>query len=79
MGAAVAESVEPSATDRRARVLNPPAETPSCTLMAPGACKIRRGFNVLEVLIQIISPGPINDSFCIRDKAVREKTDISDS
>ena len=28
-----------------------------CTLMAPGACKIRRGYNVLQVPIQIIPLG----------------------
>ena len=26
----------------------------TCTLMAPGACKIHRGYNVLQVPIQII-------------------------
>ena len=30
-------------SDRRARVRGSPGETPPCTLMAPGACKIRRG------------------------------------
>ena len=45
--AAVALSSEYSIPDRRARVRGSPSETPPCTLMAPGACKIRRGYNVL--------------------------------
>ena len=39
---AVAESDEHSAPDRRARVRDSPGETLPCTLMPPGACKIRR-------------------------------------
>ena len=53
-GPAVAQSVEYSAPDRRARVRGSPGEKPPCTLMAPGVCKIRRECNVLEVPIQII-------------------------
>ena len=33
----------------RARVRGLPGDTPTCTLMGPGACKIRRGCNVLHV------------------------------
>ena len=32
-----------------------PAEAPRCTLMAPGASKIRHGCNVLHVSIQVIA------------------------
>ena len=32
-------------------------ETPPCKLMAPDACKIRRGCNVLEVPIQVLPLG----------------------
>ena len=34
-----------------------PGEKPSCTLMAPGACRICRGCNALQVPIQIIPLG----------------------
>ena len=44
--------------DRRTRVRGLPDETPSYTLLAPGACKIHRGCSVLSVVaavpIQII-------------------------
>ena len=46
--------VESLAPDRRARVRGSPGEKLPCTLMAHGACKIRRGCNVLQVPIQII-------------------------
>ena len=46
-----------SVPDRRARVRGWPGDTPPCTLMASGACKIRRGPNVLQIPIQIISLG----------------------
>ena len=39
----------------RARVRDSPGKTLSCTLMAPGACKIRCRCNVLQVPIHIIS------------------------
>ena len=35
------------------RIRGSPGETSPCTLMTPGACKIRRGCNVLQVPIQI--------------------------
>ena len=53
--AAVAQWVESSALDRGTLVRDSPSEKPSCRLMAPGACKIRRGCNALQVPIQIIS------------------------
>ena len=41
-------------------------ESPTCTLMAPDACKIPR-YNVLQVPIQIIPLGvPKRDSFPVR-------------
>ena len=42
VGNAVAQSVEHSAPDRRAWIRGSPRETSLCTLLAPGACKIRR-------------------------------------
>ena len=51
------KSDEHSAPDRRAWVQGSPDETAPCTLMTPGACKIRRGCNVLQVHIQIIPLG----------------------
>ena len=48
----VAQSVESLALDQRARVRGSPGKKPSCILMAPGAWKIRRGCNVLQVPIQ---------------------------
>ena len=53
----VGKSDEHLAPDRRVRVQGLPGETPPCTLMAPGACKIHRGSNALQVPIQIISLG----------------------
>ena len=50
----VGKSDEHPALYRKARVRGSPGETPPCTLMSPGACKIRRGCNVLQVPIQII-------------------------
>ena len=44
---AVGKSTEHSVPDRRARVSGSSGKTLPCTLMAPGACKIRRGYNVL--------------------------------
>ena len=59
-GPAVAKSDEPSASERRARVRGLPGETLPCTLMAPGACKIRRfdsGLNGdLHSSIFVLSP-----------------------
>ena len=49
---AVAQSVESSTADRRTQVQGSPGEKPSCMLMAPGACKISGGCNVLHVPIQ---------------------------
>ena len=46
-----------SALDRRAQVRGSPGDTPPYTLMAPGASKIRHGFNVLQVSIQILHLG----------------------
>ena len=43
--------------DISVRLVASPGEKPLCTLMAPGACKIRRGCNVLQVPIQIIPLG----------------------
>ena len=56
-GPAVAESNELSALVRKARVRDSPGVTLPCMLMTPGACKIRRGCNVLQVPIQIIPLG----------------------
>ena len=53
----VSKSNEHSAPNRRAQVRGSSGEKPPCTLMAPGACKIRRGCNVLQVPIQIIFLG----------------------
>ena len=47
--AAVVKSDEHSAPDRRVRIRGLPGETLLCTLMAPGACKICRECNVLQV------------------------------
>ena len=55
----MAKSDESSAPDRRARVRGSPIETLPCTLVAPGACKIRRGCNILKVPIQIMPLGGI--------------------
>ena len=44
---AVAQSTEHSALDWSARVQDSPGKTLPCTLMAPSACKIHRGCNVL--------------------------------
>ena len=52
--AMVAHSTEHSSTDRRTKVRSSAGRTPLCTLMAPGACKIWRGCDVLQVPIQII-------------------------
>ena len=54
LGAAVAQSVESSALDRRARVWGSSSKNLTCTLVAPGACKTRRGCNVFQDPIQII-------------------------
>ena len=54
---AVALLAEQSAPDRRSQVRDWSVETTSCTLMAPGAFKIRRACNVLQVPTQIISLG----------------------
>ena len=51
------KSDEHSAPYWRARVRGSPDETSPCTLMASGACKIRRGCNILQVPIQIIPLG----------------------
>ena len=40
-----------------ARIRSSPAEKPPCALMAPGACKIRRECNVLQIPTQIIPLG----------------------
>ena len=56
-GPSVAKFAEHSASDRRARVRGSPGETLPCTLMAPGACKIRCECNVLQVPSQIIPLG----------------------
>ena len=45
-------SAKHSAPDRRARVRGSPGKTPPFTLMAPGACKIRLGYNVFQVPFQ---------------------------
>ena len=54
---AVAKSDEHSAPAWRARVRGLPGETLPCTLMVPGACKMLRGCNVLQVPIQMIPLG----------------------
>ena len=54
---AAALSAEHSAPNQRIWVRGSPVEIPPCTLMAPGSYKIRRGCNVLQVLIQIIPLG----------------------
>ena len=46
-----------SAPDRRARVRDSRGEIPPCALMAPGACKIRRECNVLQVPFQNYTSG----------------------
>ena len=51
------KSHEYSTPDRKAQVRGSPGETPSCTLMSPGACKIPRERNVLQIPIQIIPLG----------------------
>ena len=56
-GPSVGKSNEHTAPDQQARVLGLLSETPPHTLMASGACKIRLGNNVLQVLIQIIPLG----------------------
>ena len=52
---AVGKSDKHSSLDRWVRGL--PGEIPPCMLMAPGACKIRREYNVLQIPIQIIPLG----------------------
>ena len=54
---AVGKSDEHSDPDRRARIRVSPGVSPPCTLMTPGACKIRRGYNLLQVYIKIKSLG----------------------
>ena len=54
---AVGKSDEHSSPDRRAQVQDSFGETPPCSLIAPGAYKIRRGCNVLQVPIKIIPLG----------------------
>ena len=56
-GAVVAKPAEYSALDRRTFTRNSLGDTPPCMLMAPVACKILRGCNVLQVPIQIIPLG----------------------
>ena len=56
-GLAEAKSDQHSAANQRARVRDSLGKTLPCTLMAPGACKICRGCNVLHVPIQIIFLG----------------------
>ena len=50
-------------------------QRPPCTLMAPGACKIRRGCNVLQVPCQKIPLGvpwqSVGLATCQRIKIVR--------
>ena len=53
----MAQPVKNSDLDQRASVQGSPDETPPCMLMAPGACKIRREYNVLQIPIQIIPLG----------------------
>ena len=55
-GAAMVPSVEHPAPHRTARVRSSHGETPPCTLMAPGSCKIRRGCSVFLVPIQNYTP-----------------------
>ena len=50
----MAKSDEHSTPGRRAQVRELPGEILSCTLTAPGACKIRHGRNILQVPFQII-------------------------
>ena len=47
-------SAECSAPGKRARIRCLPGETPPCTLMVSGACKIHRGCNVLQVPCQLL-------------------------
>ena len=49
--------VKHSDPDRHAWVRGSPDETPPCTLMSPGACKICHGFNVLLIPIQNYNSG----------------------
>ena len=51
--ATIAQSVDSLSPDRRAGVRGSPGEKPTCMLMVPGACKIRRGCNVLLVSLLI--------------------------
>ena len=48
-----AQSAEHSGPVQRARVRGSPGGTPTCTLMTPGACKIRHEYNVFHIPIQI--------------------------
>ena len=57
MGATVAQSLEYSALDQRTRVRRSPGKKPTCTQMEPGACKIRRGCNILQVPMQNYAVG----------------------
>ena len=56
-GAAIAQSIESSAPDRRARIRSSPGEKPPYMLMAPGVCKISCVCNVLQVPFQFIPLG----------------------
>ena len=49
VGEAVVQCVEHPAPDRIAWIRGSPGETLLYMLLAPGACKIRRGCNVLQV------------------------------
>ena len=55
--AAIAQTAQHSALNRRAWVRSSLGEKPPSTLMAPGPCKIRRGCNVLQVPTQIVPLG----------------------
>ena len=54
---AVGKSDKHLVLDWRARARLLPGEIPPCTLMEPGACKIRRVCNFLQVSNQIIPLG----------------------
>ena len=69
-GGQVGWALAPSAPDRRARVRDLPSETSPNTLMVPGACKIRRGCNILQVPMQIIPLGVLRRwSHLLRDRS----------
>ena len=67
---AVGKLNDHSALDRRSWVRVSPGETPPCKLTAPSACKICRGSDVLQVLMQIIPLGvPKQESHPLRGRS----------